>query len=77
MVSHARSIHRIVAAVVGIAELVEPKTKLRVVRDDPEDDRFLELAVDGRADLIVSAAAPEQRRLAHVRVDGVRNVVAS
>ena len=35
------------------AELVEPTTSL-VVSRDPDDDRFLELAVDGKATLIIS-----------------------
>jgi uncharacterized protein len=46
--------HRALTATAGIAELVETTTSLRVVETDPDDDRFLELAVDGRADLIVS-----------------------
>ena len=35
------------------AELAEPTTQLAVSRD-PDDDRFLELAVDGQATLIIS-----------------------
>ncbi len=36
------------------AVLVEPKTKIDVVKDDPEDNKFLECAVKGNAEYIVS-----------------------
>lgn len=35
-------------------EVVSPKKRMRVVRRDPSDDKFLECAVAGRADVIVS-----------------------
>jgi predicted nucleic acid-binding protein len=38
------------------AELVEIKERIAACRD-PTDDKFLELAVNGRADLIVSGDA--------------------
>ncbi len=44
---------RIVARVAGKG-IVIPHTKVRVVTADPDDDRILECAVDGKADLIVS-----------------------
>ena len=47
-------VHRILAAVVGVAEVVETTTVLDAVAEDPDDNRFLELAVDGAADRIVS-----------------------
>ena len=47
-------IHRMLAAVASVAEVVDPTTTLQVVVDDPDDDRFLELAIDGRADRIIS-----------------------
>lgn len=37
-----------------IAEVVVPRVRLQVVAADPDDDRILECAVDGAADLIVS-----------------------
>lgn len=40
--------------VVRVAAMVEPKTALDVVAADPDDDRILECAVAGNADLIVS-----------------------
>lgn len=36
-----------------IAEIVQPTTSLRVVRD-PNDDAIIEAAIDGKADMIVS-----------------------
>lgn len=45
---------RAVAVLVQTAELVETSSRLAVVTADPDDDRFLELAVDGKADLLVS-----------------------
>jgi len=40
--------------VAQVAELVSPRAALQVVTADPTDDRILECAVDGKADLIVS-----------------------
>ena len=40
--------------VVRVASVVEPKIRLRVIADDPDDDRIVECAVAGNADLIVS-----------------------
>lgn len=39
----------------GIAEMVESDKKLSVVKRDPDDNKILECAVAGNADLIVSA----------------------
>ena len=36
-----------------IAEVVQPRSSIRICRD-PRDNNFLELAVDGQADVIVS-----------------------
>jgi uncharacterized protein len=44
---------RIVARVAGKG-IVIPRTRVHVVTADPDDDRILECAVDGKADLIVS-----------------------
>lgn len=37
-----------------IAEIVEVKTKIRVVKEDPEDDKIIECAVEGNVDYIIS-----------------------
>lgn len=39
---------------VRVAEVVEPRITLQVVKADPDDDRIIECAVAGSADLIVS-----------------------
>jgi putative PIN family toxin of toxin-antitoxin system len=40
--------------ILPFAEVVKPKRRLRVVRRDPSDDKFLECAVAGKASLIIS-----------------------
>ena len=40
--------------VAKVAEIVSPTVPFRVIAEDPTDDRILECAVAGRADLIVS-----------------------
>lgn len=42
------------ARLVKLAMVVEPRETLRVIAEDPDDDRVLECAVAGRADLIIS-----------------------
>lgn len=37
-----------------ISEIVSPKQKLKVIQEDPADDRVLECALEGRAEYIVS-----------------------
>lgn len=37
------------------AKLVEPKTKLDIVKADPDDNKIIEAAVEGRADYIISS----------------------
>jgi putative PIN family toxin of toxin-antitoxin system len=44
---------RIVARIAGKG-IIMPHTRVHVVTVDPDDDRILECAVDGKADLIVS-----------------------
>jgi putative PIN family toxin of toxin-antitoxin system len=44
----------VLEAVAEHSELVNPKQTLHVIREDPEDDRVLECAVEGRADAIVT-----------------------
>ena len=40
--------------VVRVAEIINPTIRLNVVDEDPTDDRILECAVAGKADLVVS-----------------------
>jgi uncharacterized protein len=37
-----------------VAEIISPTITLHIIKDDPSDDRILECAVSGQADLIVS-----------------------
>ena len=34
--------------------LIEPTSKIEVIKEDLDDNKFIEVAVDGKADLIVS-----------------------
>jgi hypothetical protein len=34
--------------------IVEPTTKLNIVKDDPDDNKFIETALTGKADFIIS-----------------------
>lgn len=49
-------LHTWLAELLGATELVEIKEPVIACRD-PKEDKFLELAVNGRADLIVSGDA--------------------
>ena len=50
----------------GIA--VEPRTQLKVVKEDPDDNKFLECAVGGQADFIVSG---DRHLLSLQRYEGI------
>ena len=47
-------IRRITLALLSSAEVVDVKTKLKVVKEDPKDDIVIETAYDGHADFIVT-----------------------
>jgi putative PIN family toxin of toxin-antitoxin system len=47
-------VEQAVAQVLRVAILVEPAERVRVVKADPDDDRVLEAALEGRADVIIS-----------------------
>jgi predicted nucleic acid-binding protein len=47
-------VQRRVRAVARAAELVQPRERVQAVAADPDDNRVLECAITGRADLIVS-----------------------
>ncbi len=40
--------------ILRISEVVNPDVKLEVIKEDPEDNRFLECALESKADYIVS-----------------------
>jgi uncharacterized protein len=45
---------QVTEAVLRLSMLVEVKSKIHVVREDPADDKVIECAVDSKADYIVS-----------------------
>ena len=47
-------IKREVELLKGYSDIVEPKQKLKVVKDDPDDDKIIEAAVEGKADYIIT-----------------------
>jgi uncharacterized protein len=49
-----QEIARIIEGFATFSELVTPREQLRVVDADPDDDKFIECAVSGKADYIVS-----------------------
>lgn len=67
-------VEAVLADVRSVAGLVEPDRAVRVVREDPADDRVLECAVDSRANVIVSG---DQHLLALDAYEGVSVVSAS
>ena len=50
----AKKIEKLLNLISQKAILIEPKEKLEIIKDDPEDNKFLECAVEGKADYIVS-----------------------
>ena len=49
-----KEIAGIVAGLATFGELVSPEQRLHVVEADPDDDMFIECAVEGKADYLVS-----------------------
>jgi putative PIN family toxin of toxin-antitoxin system len=56
--------------VAKVAEIISPQITLQVIAEDPTDDRILECAVAGRANLIVSGDR-HLRRLKSFREIGI------
>ena len=50
----AEELDLFLAAISLVADEVEGSTEVRVVNDDPDDDKYLAAAVDGRAGFIVT-----------------------
>ena len=50
----APDLDRIIAGFLAVAIFVAPRQHLAVVAEDPDDDRFLECALEGGAEYIVS-----------------------
>ena len=45
---------KLIKAIRAKAILVKPSKKLNLVKNDPDDDRFLEAALEGKADFLVT-----------------------
>ena len=56
------------------AEIIIPRATLEVIKEDPADDRILECAVAGRADLIVSGDQHLRRLKAYQGIPIIRPV---
>jgi len=48
------TIDKITRYIYQFSEFVVPEEKIRFIEDDPKDDKFLEAAIAGKVDLIVS-----------------------
>lgn len=47
-------IDEFISALIEVCEIIEPKDKFNVVTQDPSDNKFLDAAVSGKADFIIS-----------------------
>ena len=47
-------IRAVVIKIVGMCAIVEPKRKIRAVQEDPDDDKIIECAVEGKVDYIIT-----------------------
>ena len=45
---------RAVEKIASLATIVEPSQKFTVIKDDPDDNKFLDCAIAGKADYIIS-----------------------
>jgi putative PIN family toxin of toxin-antitoxin system len=66
-----------------VAEFVESTTRLRIITADPDDNRILECAVDGKADIVVTgddhllrlARSPQQPPIDRIRIMILRRFI--
>ena len=45
---------RTVEEIITLSKIVEPKSKLDIIKEDPDDNKILECAVEGKVDYIIS-----------------------
>jgi uncharacterized protein len=69
-----RAIVQHLKLLVRVGEIITPRITLNVIPEDPDDDRILECAVDGRANLIVSGDRHLRRLQAYEGIPIVRSV---
>ena len=48
------SMENLIRAILSIANLIETKSKIIFIKEDPNDNKFLEAAIDGKAEYIIS-----------------------
>ncbi len=51
---HKNQVQRIVSLMIHSSEVIEPKTKITLITEDPDDNKIIECAVDGRAKCIIT-----------------------
>lgn len=51
----ADQVGQVIAEMKSFATVVKPKQKLTIIKDDPDDDKFLECAKEAGAEYIISA----------------------
>jgi len=47
-------IYKLVEKIIKNSEITEPRTKLSIVKEDPDDNKILECAKEGRVDYIIT-----------------------
>ncbi len=47
-------IRKTIEEIVAISTIVEPKKKLKVIKEDPEDNKILECALEGKVNCIIT-----------------------
>jgi putative PIN family toxin of toxin-antitoxin system len=72
--SDARVNRKKLKVLIRAAEIIIPKTALNVIEDDPPDNRILECAVEGKADVIVSGDRHLRRLKSYQGIPVVRPV---
>ena len=64
-------VQTIISEIAAIAEWVEPQEHRRLVKDGPEDNMFLDCAIEGKVDYLVS---DEHHLLSIAKCEGVQVV---
>jgi putative PIN family toxin of toxin-antitoxin system len=62
-------LQRTILALIRTAEVVNVKTKIKAVKEDPKDDMIIETAIDGCADIIVTG---DSHLLALTTFEGIK-----
>ena len=64
----------IIRAIISISDIVDPKMKLNIIKDDEKDNKFLECALTGNAKFIISG---DSHLLKLKEFEGIKIVNAS